>query len=188
MACEKTPAFITCGTCNITKYCSEACMQKDIPGHNIICNADYSQMLRAYCEHLKTFKMPKLYLSYPMDTKLIINSQKCIYSVGLSGEFFCICCKKHGTIELGGGTNESEGVRLQNHDVTKIYYSRCAECYDKDARICPLGYVNTKLCWRGLAGLMILREFIATSGIPSELFSYILVIVNNVSCKQHLMM
>lgn len=184
MYCQSSACFnrskMTCATCNIVTYCSEACLQKDIPGHSIICNADYPQMLRAYCNHLKNLTFQKACMTYTSHTG--INGE--LYDVGFSSEAFCICCKTYGYNDNYHVNSGCSGILLNDN----VYYKRCDNCHRDDLRICPLSYVNTKLCWSGLASMMILREYIRSISAPSDIFRYILGIVSEISCKQHLIM
>ena len=153
-------------------------MLDDIPGHSIICNADYSKMLRAYSENLLERAAGSFTLSYPVGVYININGVQQYHHIGFGSDFFCICCGKH--------THHQSNSEIKISD--RVFYSRCIDCKTNDIRICSLGYVNRKLCWKGLASLMLLREYMSMNFVPSELFGYILGIVNNVSCKQHLMM
>ena len=192
--CGET-ASITCSTCNIVRYSSENCMQKDIPGHNIICNADYSQMLRVYSEHMKKprFSFTEAYLSHYTRTKIHDD----YYQVGFSRGFFCICCKGQGLINKDDTHDNGDvlleiDVRNDGHECG-VYYGRCGECYDQVVKICPVSYDVDKLCWRGTISLMILREYMVSDnvvigGMPIDILSYILGIISNVSCYKHMFM
>ena len=188
MGCRNL-AHITCSKCNIVGYCASECMNEDLPGHSIICRESYPDMLRAYAGYLQTCKHSNATLSY----QIITNFNQKFYSIGLCKEFFCVCCKRVGLRDRDTKDNNFIGIQISN----KIYYSRCEDCYEKDIRLCVNSYSDDKLCWRGVVPLMLLREYILSSNysagdngvnnvIPYEIFGYILGIVGNVACLEHM--
>ena len=151
--------------------------------NNFYINCWQPNMLQAYYRHLSERSHGSFTLSYPIGVH--INGVQQYHHIGFSNDFFCICCGKH---EM-----EHEGDEIRISD--EVYYNRCGDCSEKDIRICINSFMNDKLCWRGLKGLMLLREYILSSNysangvnnvIPYEIFGYILGIVGNVACLEHM--
>ena len=109
-------------------------------------------------------------------------------------EFFCVCCKRAGLRDRGGKNNTLGSIHIDYN----VYYGRCDECHEKDIRLCVNSYLDDKLCWRVLKGLMILREYIVNSNynanvIPYEIFGYIVGVIacrfdngNKIACIEHM--
>ena len=150
-------------------------MQKDSPAHNIICNADYSLMMRAYAKYLK----PRVLQEPTLTMHMGVCLDGRFHAIGFSRGSFCVCCKRGAATYGTVGKNK---IHLENG----VYYSRCRDCYNSNTKICPMSYNVDKLCWRGIIPLMMLREYMNLNSIPYELFGYILKIGAALSCREHI--
>ena len=162
---------ITCKKCNIVKYCSKHCMQRDLPGHSIICDASFCIMVTKYINLLKTRKaVLRPTVSYPLEYVLDERG----YQIGLNKLYICLVCNS---------TTPPKVVHYKKL-LDRVYYVKCDVCRVSKRTICTNTYKDASLCRSGLPTYMLLREFMCD--MPTDIFNYIISMIIDTSCVKHL--